>query len=156
MPENDTDTDDPTAQIETIVVDPDDVIEALRFNGQPPEYRNQRDAVIRVSPPFGAESEANIHYSEEGTYYPPEMDPKPLHLAPRQFVGEAAIDRPVRGDERARAKRDLDDPTEEEIESYVTEAFDVWEEDVRATLVDEININQYRPGRGETVEVRYR
>ena len=25
--------------IDTVVVDPDDVIEALRFNGRPPEYK---------------------------------------------------------------------------------------------------------------------
>ena len=30
-------TDDPRNIIDTVVVDPDDVIEALRFNGRPPE-----------------------------------------------------------------------------------------------------------------------
>ena len=94
----------PRNVIDMVVVDPDDVIEALRFNGRPPEYKNQRSAVIRISPLFESESGTSIFHTEEGNYYPSEMNPKPIHINPRVFVGENVIGQPIRSDERARAK----------------------------------------------------
>ena len=49
--------------IDTVVVVADDVIEALRFNGRPPEYKNQRSAAIRISPSFESESGTSIFYT---------------------------------------------------------------------------------------------
>ena len=140
MTQNTTDNDSrPEAQIETIVVDPDDVIEALRFNGQPPEYKNRRRAVIRLHPAFEAEQEGSLFYTEQGNYYPPEMSPKPIHLRPGLFVNDDAMPIPHRGEERSRARDELDDPTDEEIEEWVETAFEVWENDVRQRLVDELS-----------------
>ena len=131
---------EPRNIIDTVVVDPDAVIEALRFNGRPPEYKNQRSAAIRISTPFESESGTSIFYTEEGNY-PPEMNPKPIHINPRVFVDENVIDQPIRSDERTRAKDELDDPTEEEIEEFVGMAFEVWEGEVRNRLKTEADIN---------------
>jgi len=131
---------EPRNIIDTVVVDPDDVIEALRFNGRPPEYKNQRSAAIRISTPFESESGTSIFYTEEGNY-PPEMNPKPIHINPRVFVDENVIDQPIAADERARAKDELDDPTEEEIEEFVDMSFEVWEGEVRNRLKTEADIN---------------
>ena len=111
--------------IDTVVVDPDDVIEALRFNGRPPEYKNQTNATIRITPSFENESGTSIGHTEEGNNYPPDMNPKPIHINPRVFVAENTIEQPIRSDERARAKDELDDPTEEEIEEFVDMAFEI-------------------------------
>jgi hypothetical protein len=132
---------DPRNIIDTVVVDPDDVIEALRFNGRPPEYKNQVSAVIRIEPPFETESGTSIGHTEEGNYYPSEMNPKPIHINPRVFVAEDVIDQPIRSDERARAKDVLDDPTEEEIEEFVDMSFEVWESEVRNRIKTEADIN---------------
>jgi hypothetical protein len=150
-----TDSDPSTTSIETVVVDPDDVIEALEFNGQPPEYTNQRSAALRLSPPFTARMHATLHYSESGHYYPPEMDPKPLHLSPGLFVADSGISQPVRGEERSRAREELDDPTDEEVEAFVTEAFDVWRDDVRQRFVDEIDLHEHTPAAPHRVAVAY-
>jgi hypothetical protein len=96
----------------------------------------QRSAAIRISTPFESESGTSIFYTEEGNY-PPEMNPKPIHINPRVFVDENVIDQPIRSDERTRAKDELDDPTEEEIEEFVGMAFEVWEGEVRNRLKTE-------------------
>ena len=145
---------DPRNIIDTVLVDPDDVIGALRFNGRPPEYKNQTNATIRISPSFESESGTSIGYTEEGNY-PSEMNPKPIHINPRVFVGEDVIDQPIRSDERARAKDELDDPTEEEIEKFVDVAFEAWESEVRNRLKTETDINdsERQHGRPHMVEV---
>ena len=143
--------------IDTVVVDPDDVIEALRFNGRPPEYKNQVSAVIRITPSFETESGTSIGHTEEGNYYPSDMNPKPIHINPRVFVAENTIEQPIAADERARAKDELDDPTEEEIEKFVDMSFEVWESEVRNKLKNEADINDSELQHGEPhmVEVRY-
>ena len=131
---------EPRGTIGTVVVDPDDVIEALRFNGRPDSYKNQRSAAIRIEPPFMNESGTMIVYTEEGNY-PPETNPKPVDINPRVFVAENTMNQPIRSDERARAKDELDEPTEEEIEECVDMAFEVWESEVRNGLKTEADIN---------------
>ena len=132
---------EPRNIIDTVFVDPDDVIEALRFNGRPPEYKNQRSAAIRIEPPFETESGTSIFYTEGGNYDPPEMNPKPIHINPRVFVDENVVDQPIRSDERTRAEGELDVPTEEEIEEFVDMSFEVWESEVRNKLKTEADIN---------------
>ena len=148
---------DPRNIIDTVLVDPDDVIGALRFNGRPPEYKNQVSAVIRITPSFETESGTSIGHTEEGNYYPSDMNPKPIHINPRVFVAENTIEQPIAADERARAKDELDDPTEEEIEKFVDMSFEVWESEVRNRLKTEADINDSELQHGEPhmVEVRY-
>ena len=132
---------DPRNIIDTVLVDPDDVIEALRFNGRPPEKKNQRSAAIRIEPPFENESGTMIFYTEEGNYDPSETNPKPVDINPRVFVDEQVMNQPIRSDERARAKDVLGEPTEEEIEEFVDMSFEVWESEVRNRLKTEADIN---------------
>ena len=131
---------EPRGTVATVLVDPDDVIEALRFNGRPDSYKNQRSAAIRIEPPFMNESGTMIVYTEEGNY-PPETNPKPVDINPRVFVAENTMNQPIRSDERARAKDELDEPTEEEIEECVDMAFEVWESEVRNRIKTEADIN---------------
>jgi len=133
--------DQPRNIVDTVVVDPDDVIAALRFNGRPPEYKNQVSAVIRITPPFETESGTIIGHTEEGNYYPSDMKPKPMHINPRVFVDENVVDQPIRSDERTRARDVLDEPTEEEIEECVDMAFEIWESEVRNGIKTEADIN---------------
>ena len=126
-----------------MVVDPDDVIEALRFNGRPDSYKNQRGAAIRIEPPFENESGTMIFYTEAGNYDPSETNPKPVpvDINPRVFVDEQVMNQPIRSDERARAKDVLGEPTEEEIEEFVDMSFEVWESEVRNGIKTETDIN---------------
>jgi len=130
---------EPRGTIGTVVVDPDDVIAALRWNGRPPEYKNQVSASIRIEPPFENESGTMVFYTEEGNYDP--SDPKPVHINPRVFVDEQVMNQPIPGDERARAKDELDEPTEEEIDEFVDMSFEVWESEVRNGIKTEADIN---------------
>ena len=131
---------EPRGTVATVVVDPDDVSEALRFNGRPDSYKNQRSAVIRITPPFETESGTSIFYTGEGNY-PSETNPKPVDINPRVFVAENTMNQPIRSDERARAKDELDEPTEEEIEECVDMSFEVWESEVRNGIKTEADIN---------------
>ena len=74
----------PVVDVETIVVDTDDVITAFERNRRDETERHSH--VLRVSPPFEGEKQATLYVSEEQTYYPPEMDPKPYHITPEAFV----------------------------------------------------------------------
>lgn len=135
--------------VERLCVDPDDVVQGIKFNNQPKEYRNRRSAVIRFSPPFDGDVSGSLYHSEEGTYYPPEMDPKPIHLSPDEFLGDVEIDIPERREERGRAKEELDNPTEDQIDGWVATAFEVWEEHARQSLKEDVSID------GTTVNVVY-
>lgn len=125
-------------QIETIVVNVDDFIEALRFKNEPESLKNQRTVSIRIHPPFTPVVEASVDYIEKGNYYPPEMNPKPIHIDPTRFTEGERIGFPVRSLERDRAQTELDSPSDDEIEKYLEMAFDVWEDDVRSRLADEL------------------
>lgn len=148
---------DPRNIIDTVVVDPDDIIEALRYNGRPGGYQNQRSAVLRITPPFEAEAEASIFYDERGNYYPPEMNTHPIHIDPQVFIGENTVNQPLRYAEKERAEEELDDPTQEDIEEYIEFAFEVWEDDVRSSLLKETDINDSKRRQWEehVVTVKY-
>jgi len=70
--------------INTIVVDADDVLEAMRRNKR--DENEQRNHVLRVSPPFDGTHTATLHVSETHSRYPSEMDPTPIHLSPEAFL----------------------------------------------------------------------
>jgi len=125
-----------TEQIETIIVSVDDIIEVLRFRHEPLE--NQRTASIRVHPPFSPVVEASTHYTQDSHYYPPDLEPRPLHINPARFLDGEGIEFPVRSLVRERARTEMEDPSDEEIEEYVEMAFNVWEDDVRSRLADEL------------------
>mgnify|MGYP006304492135 CR=1 FL=1 len=123
-------------QIETIIISVDDIIEVLRFKHEPLE--NQRTVSIRIHPPFSPVVEASIHYTQDSHYYPPDLEPRPLHINPTRFLDGEGIEFPVRSLERDRARTEMEDPSDEEVEEYVEMAFNVWEDDVRSRLADEL------------------
>jgi hypothetical protein len=74
----------PADGLDTLVVDPDDVVGAFRRNKR--DEDEQRTHVLRVSPPFKGEQTASLHVSEGHAHYPPEMEPKPIHVGPAAFL----------------------------------------------------------------------
>jgi hypothetical protein len=159
MAQNATDDDAPAAQIETILVDADDIIEAMQRNRRDENERRQH--VLRISPPFDGRVEASLHVSEDGTYYPPEVDPKPIHLQPEAFVGYESGDGPQhqtdipmpRYCESRRIARDDfgEDVGDETVQEYHDEAMEMWEGRVRAALIDELTLKFAAP---ETADVQ--
>ena len=132
----------PAADLETIVVDVDDIIECERRNAR--DRDEQRTHVLRVSPPFEGERTASLHVSEDYSYYPPEMDPKPIHLAPHQFH-DAEFGYPESWEVHAAAKEvdgveDLADVSEETLEECWDVQLEVWEGNVRSSLKDELEL----------------
>jgi hypothetical protein len=159
--QNDENTDE--IDCSTIVVDPDDIIEAMRRNVR--DEFEQRSHVVRLHPSFDKRVRASLHVSEEGTYYPPEMDPKPVHISPHTFVAgrrdnplpdEAQF--PIRNDSRTRFREEVGASPEEEPDEWDewwgTE-LEVWEDGVRRRLKDEIELLLGPEFQGVPVSVEY-
>lgn len=169
----------PAADLETIVVDPDDIVAAMRRNRR--DETEQRSHVLRVTPPLQGERTASLHVSEDHTYYPTDMDPKPLHISPAAFlVGHAAGSRhpdyrnewscPTIHEERSLFRDELgaydEDGEPLPIEGELADEWDewwatteeMWGDRVRHALqkTDEITITSQHPGIEETtVAVRF-
>lgn len=150
-------------QIETVVVNPEDVIAAFK--------RNQRDAteqhhhVLRVSPPFQDDVVATLHASNDRTYYPSNVDPEPICLGPEAFVNirgsydrhRTRIPAPTRRESRSTARSDHgEDVDEETVEAYHTTLLEAWEQCVRTSLVNDVPLTS-SPVSGDEVwaAVRY-
>jgi len=144
-------------QIETIVVDAAEIVDVIRRNAR--DRDEQRSHVLRVSPPFGAEVRASIHVSEDYTYYPPEMDPTPIHVDPDQFH-DADFGYPEQWEVHEAAKEvdgvdDISDVSDSTLDECWNVQIEVWESEVRASLKDEIDLNEYRHGSSHVVAVEY-
>jgi hypothetical protein len=174
-------TDHPAAGIETIVVNPNDVIKAMRRNNR--DKDEQRSHNLRVSPPFEGEKTAILHVSQEGNYYPAEMSYKPIHLPPAAVVvghmhgsarpeWESHLNFPNRSEARSRFREENDlygdetgeqlpiaghDEREAEWEEWWGVTVETWESHVRQVLqtTDEIVLPAQNPeGSAITVDVR--
>jgi len=145
-------------RIETIAVPIDELLEAFQYQAQPPKYRGRTDAVLRLSPPFEATAEASAYYVEQGNHYPPEMDPKPIHIDPWKFVDDDLRAYPTRQQQEiylsedvkadrldlvdANSLEDLDDEREDElIDERLETAREVWRSDWERDRPDEIRIS---------------
>ena len=170
--------DHPAAGLDTIVVDPDDVIEAMRRNKR--DEDEQRSHVLRVTPPLEGEQTATPHVSEAHTRYPSEMDPKPLHIAPEAFIVEHEAGSrhpdwsnewayPDYGTQKARFHdefdardehgdiRQLTDDEEAEWEEWWDTVVETWKANVRHALgnTDELTLTSQHPDIDDTtVSVR--
>ena len=171
-------SDHPAANIDTIVVDPDDVVAAMRRNRR--DETEKRSHYLRVSPPFEGEKKSKPHVSEAHTYYPPEMDPKPLHMgASCLLVGHDAGERhpdfhdewrfPNYGTEKALFRdeieardddggyRQLTDDEEADWDDWWETVVEMWEDRVRHALknTEELTLtSQYPDIEDTTVAVR--
>lgn len=172
-------TDHQAAAVETIVVDPDDVVEAMKRNHR--DQDEQRSHTLRITAPFKGEKEATPHVSEAHRYYPPELSQKPIHIGPEAFiVGHAAGSRhpdwwnqwayPNLHEERSLFRdefgardehgenRPLTDEEEDEWGEWWDAAVEMWEDRVRHALqnVDELTLTSQDPAvEDTTVRVRY-
>lgn len=156
----------PAADIETIVVDPDDILELMRRVDR--DRDQNRTHVLRVSTPLEGRKEASLHVSEAGTYYPPELSETPIHLGAGHFVGdsenpthvppEAAY--PDRTQQARIAREDHGEGVDQEtVDEYFETALELWEQHVRTGLNDEITVEAFDADgkvRTETVSVEYK
>ena len=158
----------PAANLETVVVDPDDVIEMMRRN-----YRDdpeQRSHVLRVNPPLEGEQSATLNVLQDHTYYPPEMDPKPIHLTATHVLGGRAdsqlnselchpdhtVERGLFRDENGIG--DGEELPEDEWQEWWDVALEVWESEVRASLSEATEVTlggNYLEEPETTVEIQY-
>lgn len=165
------DSEHPASNLDTIVVDPDDIIEMMRRNRRDDDKR--RSHSLRISPPFEGEIQAKPHVTEEGNYYPPEMDPTPIHLGDSTFLAghshpshpefpdEARY--PVMNESRSLFRSEFEiegeftEAQEEQWEEWWSTELDFWEENVRENLHETTTLKQVRgdPSPSTTVNIRY-
>ena len=148
--------------IETVVVDPDDVVEAIEYNRDEADH-GRKSAVLRISPPFNTTVTASVEYVQEGHYYPPDMSPKPIHVVPAKFAEKrndvlSGPDNP--GVVRDRCEEEMDDPTEADKHEWVENHKEIWRETiVKKAVLEEVDIlgDLYNEQSDEThvVEVEY-
>ena len=142
-----------------IVLSPADVVTALRNRYEYPDRNGQE--VITVRPPFDGEQRGEHRFSEAGNRWPPEMDPKPLDLAPRQFLDDEGRKRvkdigyPTWGELRQQLAGTDDEGNDEMLRENYDEWAELWEHEVRNGLTDEIDVNEFGHGPVEQVPVRY-
>ncbi|WP_435065837.1 hypothetical protein [Halobaculum sp. EA56] len=145
--------------LETVIVDVEEILQGLKFNQQPPEYKDQRHAVLRIHPPFFPESEATLDYIQSGDRYPPEIQ-NPIHVAPAEFLEDRSKLRPKprRKRERRLAEEELgaDSVDAETVDEWLETAMNLWEDRARSLLADEIEIRKRHPEGPHSVDVRYR
>ena len=154
------------ADLETVIVDQEDVIEMFRRNAR--DETEQRTHVLRITPPFEGEMEASLHVSEANAHYPSEMDPTPIHLgAEHLFEGRPdaqlsdTLCYPDRSVERQlfRSENDVapDEVDEDEWQEWWETALATWESNIRHAMQEgrEIELGLYPDQPTTTVEVRF-
>ena len=139
--------DHPAADIDAVLVDPDDVIETFKRNHE--EDSRLKTHVLRLMPPFDDEVRAEPYLEDGPKRYPPGRDPEPLHLSPGTFVanddgphpGETHLTIPTEADARRVAEQDHGEPINDEtIESTLDRLLEEWDAAIRDSLIDRIRI----------------
>ncbi|WP_339106228.1 hypothetical protein [Haloterrigena salinisoli] len=131
-------------RIDTVVVDPTNVVEAFKQNRD--EEAEHRRHVLRISPPFESEVKAVPHVLDDRDS-PSDVDSTAIHLRPEAFVSvrddydryRTRISIPTRQESRSIAHSDHGGNVDTEIvEAYHTTAMEAWKECVCTSLVDRI------------------
>ncbi|CAI48813.1 uncharacterized protein NP_1444A [Natronomonas pharaonis DSM 2160] len=124
--------------IETLVVDPDDVVQALAYNGQE-EVGIDQKVSFELTPPFEAEAEPELVHIEDDTT---KVDLEgAVRIRPFRFVEEGrqvVEQRPTR--ELALEELDAADPKEATIDEWIDEALETWKEHVREHRADVVDV----------------
>ncbi len=126
------------SDVETIVLEPDDVVRTVAYNGQE-DVGLKGKAVFSLTPPFETTVEPTIRHLEEDS-----TDGKAdeeIHIRPFRFVmkGRQVIEqRPTR--QLAKEELDGDEPDEEAIEAWIDEAMETWRTHVRENLSETVDI----------------
>lgn len=142
-----------------IVLNPADVVTALRNRYEYPDRNGQE--VITVRPPFDGEVRGEHRFSEAGNYWPAEMSPKPLDLSPRQFLDDEGRKRvkdvgyPTWGEVRRQLAGTDEEGDDEALRRSYDEWAELWEHEVRNALAGEIDVNEFGHGPIKCVPVRY-
>jgi hypothetical protein len=124
--------------VETILVDPEDVVEAAAYNGQEDIGRKGK-AVFGLTPPFEGTVEPTIRHLDDDSTESKADDE--VHLRPFRFVAEGRRvieQRPTR--RLAKEELDAEDPDETAIEGWLDEAMETWKDHVRENLVGSVDI----------------
>lgn len=155
----------PESSIERVIVAVDDILEAFKRNRR--DADQQRSHVLKLSPPFTDDCVATLTTSDDYAYYPPEMDPKPVHLDPEAFVShedgdgpehQTDVQIPTYQHSRVIAKEDHgDDVAEEIIDEYHAVSMEIWEGRVRNNLKETVRVAR-NPTTGEKcwAKIQYR
>jgi hypothetical protein len=135
----------------TLVVNPDDIIEAMKRNARDAETR--RSHRLRVNRPLEGRVEASNHVQEQGNYWP-NPETAPLTLQPEVFLPNPAPEETAHPEqwEIYEAAMDVDDVDEiddvsdEALEECWEVHLDFWESAIRHHLKDEVDLNEYNYG----------
>lgn len=136
----------PLADINEIVISPDDVADCIQRNHK---QSNRGTYILRVTPPFRGSVEANLFFSEPGTRYADDIDPVPVHIDPLAFLcghadgrdsreyyhnvhGEAKYPDPLEDKDIYESHADADTTWDEWRETTL----EVWRNEVRACIED--------------------
>ncbi|WP_136716170.1 hypothetical protein [Halorientalis salina] len=125
-------SDDPSV-IRSIAISVEDLVAALES-----ARRNDRNAVLRVTPPFSGRMRARIHVEGAEGY----EEPEPIHIDPSSLVGDSAPDypTPVQTEDRLRADPDAEYSPDRHHERH-TDAVAEWRGSVREHVVETITID---------------
>lgn len=150
---NETDREHFLADLGSIVVEPEEVVDMLYDIST----TDRRDCtrVFRIMPPFRGTCRASVYFYSGDGRYPDDCTPPPVHIQPLQFVDDPRLYTFSRKRTQKQAMIKMDDPSEEEIQEYIDEAEGKWRENVRESLVEEINVYRMSPDNGYSVPVIY-
>lgn len=158
------------ADLDTVVVSPDDVIAMMQRNDR--DEARTHHHVLRVTAPLEGAREAALYVSRNSGHYVPRVTPKPLHFDARMLLGgspgspvPAECEYPVRTESRSRFREhygldsdhDLTDEQQEQWEEWWSVEVEEWESAVRARCTDrEVTLGTDEPGDARTtVDVRF-
>lgn len=157
--QSETETGDSAFAELVIVLSPADVVTALRNRYEYPDRNGQE--VITVRPPFNGEARGEHRFRKEATARQPETDPKPVDLSARQFLDDEGRKRvkdvgyPTWGEVRQQLVGTDEEGNDEALRRNYDEWAELWEQEVRNALADEIDVNEFGHGPVESVPVRY-
>lgn len=126
------------SNIERLLLDPDELLSAIAYNGQE-DIGLKEKAVFSLSPPFGETVEPTLkHIEDDSTESTADSE---IHMRPFRFVAEGrqVIDqRPTR--QLALEQLGAEDPSESAIEAWIDEAMVTWKDHVRENLAESVDI----------------
>ena len=141
--------DERVAAVETVRINWSDFKTALRNDYlTDTDKRRGGHTALRLRAPFEATAEAETHFSESGTRYSREVDPKPIHVRPHHII-ESGEDTNWRWiGEYPTATNTRNALTEEQIEdeggidAAVEKAREMWWEELQHELPETFDLGQ--------------
>ena len=132
----------------TIHINPDTIIKCIKFN----DTIGIDDRVVRLFKPFGGDVNTDVRTAFKGSERYSNPEQAPVHISPGKFIDDEQFRSPP---ERYEVDTDalgipniVDDRTDEEQEAFnkaYSEVIDVWERDIRGSLVDQLVIEPVYP-----------